>query len=161
MKSYTVHAPAEGDSAPEQFAFVKEGFSWPALFFPALWILWHRLWLVLVWYIVFALSVAWADRLAGETNATILALLGAVLFALEANNFRRFTLESGGWREIGAGAGRNLVEAEIRFFDRRAGALAGRAEKRETIARAAYPQQARASGTDEARILGLFPEPER
>jgi len=161
MKSYTVHAPSEGEPAPEQFAFVKDGFSWPALFFPLLWIFWLRLWLVLVWYIVFALSVAWVDRLAGETNATILALLGALLFALEANNLRRLTLESRGWREIGASSGRNLAEAEIRFFERWTGALAGRAEKRETIARAAYPQQARASGAEEARIIGLFPEPER
>ena len=49
MRAYTVHAPPDEPAAPERFAFVKDGFSWPALFVPILWILWHRLWLTLVW----------------------------------------------------------------------------------------------------------------
>jgi hypothetical protein len=160
MKSYTVHAPSEGEPEPEQFAFVKEGFSWPALFFPVIWMLWHKLWLALVWYVVFVLCLAWVDRLAGEMNATILALLGALILAFEANNLRRFTLESRGWREIGASTGRDLIDAEIRFFDRWTSALASRTE-REALARAAASPPLPLQETDEAKIFGLFPEPGR
>jgi hypothetical protein len=160
MRSYTVHAPPEEQPAPENFAFVKDGFSWPALFFPALWILWHRLWLTLVWYIVFVLVVAWIGRLSGDTNATILGLLGGLLFAFEANNIRRMSLQGRGWREVGGSSGSNLGEAEVRFLGRWMDRGPGPVEKREIMARAAYGPAVRADRADEP-ILGLFPEPER
>ena len=52
-------------------------------------------------YIVFVLVVAWIGRLAGEDAATLVAILGTLLFALEANNIRRLSLERRGWEEIG------------------------------------------------------------
>ena len=158
VKAFTIHARPE--DPPESFVFVKDGFSWPALFFPVLWILWHRLWLTLLGYVIFILAVAWTGRLMGENAGTWLAILGNVLFALEANNFRRLSLESRGFSEIGVASGGNLDEAELRFFDRWAGGAVAPATKREAISRAAYSPQARAHGADEP-ILGLFPEPER
>jgi Protein of unknown function (DUF2628) len=158
MRVYSVHAPPEEPISPEEFLFVKDGFSWPALFFPVLWILWHRMWLTLVWYIVFVLAVAWAGRLGGDNLGTTIAIIGAVFFALEANNFRRLSLEGRGFSEVGAASGRNYSEAETRFF----GAWAEEPEavpEREAIARAAYSPEARSHGADEP-ILGLFPEPE-
>jgi hypothetical protein len=160
MKSYTVHAPPEAEPAPEKFAFVKEGFSWPALFFPILWMLWHRLWLILLWYVVFVLVVAWIGRLTGDTNVIILGLLGGLLFAMEANNLRRMSLGRSGWSEIGGSTGASLAEAEVQFFSRWAGVTTDPMEKRDVIARAAYSPEARAYGADDP-ILGLFPEPER
>ena len=163
MRAYTVHAPPEdvGDAdAPEEFVFVKDGFSWPALFVPVLWILWHRLWLTLMGYVIWVLLVMWVDRLAGEMAATTLAILGAILFALEANNIRRSSLARKGWRDIGGTFGANLDEAEIRFFEKWGKADAHFGSRREAIARAAYPAPRRAEAEDE-RIFGLFPEAER
>jgi hypothetical protein len=157
MRYYSVHAPLGEFVLPERFVFIKDGFSWPAFFVPVLWILWHRLWLTLVWYVVFVLTVAWIGRLMSQDAATIVALLGAVLLALEANNIRRIALEKRGWEEIGATFGKNISEAEARFFaigtekpdplDRRAAML-----------RAAYAQEPSPETSDEP-ILGLFPEP--
>ena len=158
MKAFTVHARL--DDAPERFTFVKDGFSWPALFVPVLWILWHRLWLTLLFGVAFVMIVAWTGRLAGEDAATWVAILGTLLFALEANNIRRLSLESRGFEEMGFSSGRDLDEAELRFFDRWAGGAVAPATKGEAISRAAYSPQARAHGADEP-ILGLFPEPER
>jgi hypothetical protein len=166
MRAYTVHAPGGADAAPERFAFVKDGFSWPALFVPILWTLWHRLWLALVWYIAWVLALAWVDRLAGATWATLLAVLGALFFALEANDIRRRSLASRGWRELGAASGGNLEEAEIRFFSEwgrpaapPAPAASPQATRQQTMIRAAYrpalvPER-------EETVLGLFPEAER
>ena len=153
-----MHAPPEEPVSPEDFLFVKDGFCWPALVVPVLWILWHRMWLTLVYYVVFVLVVAWTGRLGGDNLATTLAILGGVLFALEANNVRRLSLESRGFSEVGAAVGRNYDEAETRFFAEWAGQPQA-APEREAIARAAYSPQARAHGADEP-ILGLFPEPE-
>ena len=163
MTVYSVYEPPT--QAPdlglraEQLAFVKEGFSWPALFVPILWILWHRLWLTLMGIAIWVLVVMWVDRLAGETPATILAILGGILFALEANNIRRWSLARRGWRDIGASFGGNLDEAEIRFFEKWGKAGVGGTGQREAIERAAYPPPRR-SDADEP-IFGLFPEAER
>jgi Protein of unknown function (DUF2628) len=158
MRVYSVHAPPEEPISPEKFLFVKDGFSWPALFFPVLWVLWHRMWLTLVYYVVFVLVVAWIGRLGGDNLATAFAVLGGLLFALEANNLRRLSLERRGWREVGGASGRNYDEAETRFFGDWA-ARPDAAPEREAIARAAYSPEAHAHGADEP-ILGLFPEPE-
>ena len=159
MRYYTVHAPDDDYDAPEDYLFIKDGFSWPALFVPILWILWHRLWLTLVWYIVFVLVVAWTGRLIGESAAVWVALLGGVLLALEANNIRRLSLEGRGWGEIGSSFGRDMEEAEARFFG--AGTKTRVApDKNTAIARAAYTPEHRPHSADDP-IIGLFPEPER
>jgi hypothetical protein len=157
VKTFTVHAPPDDPGAADRFAFVKDGFSWPALFFPVLWILWHRLWLTLVGYVIFVLVVAWTGRVLGEDAATAIAILGGLLFAFEANNIRRASLAQRGWTEAGGSAGNTLEEAEMRFF-----AARGTGEvpaERAAPARAAFTPEARPGADDP--ILGLFPEPER
>jgi hypothetical protein len=158
MRAYTVHAPPDEPDAAEKFVFVKDGFSWPALFVPVLWILWHRLWLTLLGYVVYVLALAWMAQLAGEENATIVGLLGTVLFAMEANNLRRWTLQRRGWREIGAARGADLGEAEARFF---AGWGRAAEERRRGAALPVYAAARTRAGDGEEPILGLFPEPER
>jgi hypothetical protein len=157
MRAYTVHAPPGEAPAPERFAFVKDGFSWPALLVPILFILWHRLWLTLMGAVIFVLVIAWIDRLFGEDNAAMVAIIGVLLFALEANNLRRLSFEARGWRELGSAFGQDRDEAEIRFFvgwPKNGGAP--RAKGQSTPA---APPPTR--DPDDERILGLFPEPER
>ena len=52
MSVYTVHEPplraAEASPDPERFVFVRDGFYFWAFLLTPLWMLWHRLWLVLV-----------------------------------------------------------------------------------------------------------------
>ena len=159
MRYFSVHAPDDEPDSPERYAFVKDGFSWPALLVPILWILWHRLWLTLVYYVVFVLVIAWTGRLLGEWAATALGAIGLIVLALEANNIRRLSLESRGWRDVGTSFGRNLEEAEARFFGTGAeGTVASRKEA--VMARASYMPEHRPQIADEP-IIGLFPEPER
>lgn len=159
MRYYSVHAPEDEPDSLERYVFVKDGFSWPALLVPIIWILWHRLWLTLVYYVVFVLVVAWTGRLLGELAAMALGAIGLIVLAIEANNIRRLSLESRGWREVGSSLGRNLEEAEVRFFGAgNEGAVAS--EKEAVITRAGYAPEHRRQMTDES-IIGLFPEPER
>lgn len=160
MRYYSVHAPIGEPASPERFVFIKDGFSWPAFFVPILWILWHRLWLTLVWYVVFVLSVAWIGRLVSQDVASLVALLGTILLALEANNIRRMAFESRDWEEIGASFGRNISEAEARFF---AGVTeeTDPRDRRAAMLRAAYSPEHPVTETTDEPILGLFPEPEK
>lgn len=123
MAIYTVLAPPSrgGDTRPDpdNAVFVKDGFCWPVLFFAVPWLIYRRMWLVLLLYILAAGAAAF---LLGRTNigdlGGFIVILLVILFALEANNLRRWTLERNGHRFIGLAEGRNLEEAEIRFFSR-------------------------------------------
>ena len=162
-RAYTVHAPP-GSDAPERFAFIKDGISWPALFVPILWIVWHRLWLTLVGYIIFVLLIAWTGRLANEQIATVLGIIGGILFALEANNIRRLSFARRGWRDVGGSFGKNIEEAEIRFFggwNRPAAFQSGRGEATVATGPAAPPRASKFARRPDEHVLGLFPEPER
>jgi hypothetical protein len=63
---------------------------------------------------------------------------------------------------MGSSFGQNLDEAEIRYFEKwtKAGKEVRSADRRTTIARAAYPHPETHDRSDEP-IFGLFPEPER
>ena len=142
-----------------EYVFVKDGFSWPAFFLPILWILWHRLWLTLVWYIVFVLVVAWTDRLAGDDIATVVALLGKLLFALRGE--QHSAARARGPR---LATRSDRVSARTSTRRRRVLRMDGYArqpvDKSAVIARAAYTPEHRPPRCDEP-IIGLFPEPER
>jgi hypothetical protein len=171
MHVYSVHAPPDvvGAEAAERMVFVKDGISWPALFVAVLWLLWHRMWLPLLFYLAFLALTALIDARLGEAAATIVAILGAILFALEANNLRRWSLGRRGWRVVGESFGHGRAEAEIRFFHGEAAkaersAIASSAwdaaeSRRTRLGLSGVPHGPRRRDEDEPG-LGLFPEPE-
>ena len=120
MTIYTVLAPKfrDGESLPEPLdcVFIKEGFSWPALIVAAPWLIYRRMALVLIGYVVVAAVLAAAAGLIGGPLPAIAMVLARFLFALEANELRRWTLRRHGYVLVGVIEGRGREEAEIRFF---------------------------------------------
>ncbi|MEX2318708.1 MAG: DUF2628 domain-containing protein, partial [Bauldia sp.] len=120
MAIYTVLAPAARDgeaaSDPMKTVFVKDGYSWPALFFAVVWMIYRRMWLMLVLYVAVGLAAGFIAQRAGGDVAGFALVIAHVLFALEANNLRRWTLERRGFRLVGVAEGRNIEEAEIGYF---------------------------------------------
>jgi len=160
MTVYTVLEPEPtGDPAADadRVVLVREGFSWAALIVPALWLLWHRLWLVLAGWLVVVVAVESAAVAVGDPLPTIAAVALAVLFAFEANALRRWTLQRRGYRFVGVVAGAGRDECERRFF---ATWLIGR-----TLSPPAPPAgswtTAAAEGPAGRPVIGLFPTAER
>jgi len=176
MSVYTVHEPplrpAEASAEPERFVFVRDGFAWGAFLLPPLWMLRHRLWLVLVLY---GLAIAGIDAVLRSIGASMffVGLVGFVtslLVGLEAGTLRRFTLTRRRWRNVGVVSGDDLEDAERRFFDAWFRKAPGRAAAPVTPpgaplaaprpAAAAVALPAAASRTPEpSDVIGLFPEP--
>lgn len=119
MAIYTVHAP-RGEAPPEADAlklqFIKDGFCWPALFFAPLWLIFRRQWLTLLAYVLVLALFGVAGQSVGSQAMAPAVMLFALWFALEANQFRRWTLERWGWRFVGVAVGRNRLEAEDGYF---------------------------------------------
>lgn len=122
MTAYTVHQPLV--SAPDilsqadQLRFVKEGFAWYAFFFPLLWLIFYRMWLVLLIYLAALIGLEFVFSMVGfsDTGLGFLAVAIGFLFASEANNLRRWTLGRSGHRMIAAISGRSLEICELKFF---------------------------------------------
>ena len=162
MAVYSVLEPARAadghPAAPEQFAFVRDGFNWAAFIFGPIWMLWRGLWLVLLGYVVAMGGFELLYRVLGASLG-VRALIGfliAILIGLEAASLRRWTLIRRGWRDHGIVVADDLENAEHRFFsDWTIGASMpiGAAKAR---APANSVQRGRTSPL--AGVVGFFPE---
>jgi Protein of unknown function (DUF2628) len=158
MSVYTVHEPplraTEVSPSAERIVFVRDGFSFWVFLFAPWWMLWRRMWLVFVGYVVVTVAVIAALDVLGASQAVLLivGLLISFLVGLEASTLRRFTLQRRGWKNVGVVSGDDREDAERRFF----GAwVRGRSAPRTAVpAAAATPHTARAPD-----VVGLFPEP--
>jgi hypothetical protein len=159
MPVYTVHEPPPrrgmSESDPVRIAFVRDGFSFWAFLLGPVWMLWHRLWLVLIGYLVsvavLQVGLAWLGATSGAR--ALVGLLVAILVGLEAATLRRWTLRRRGWKNLGVVVADDSDLAERRFFDAWLGSAA-----------AAPPPvpglpPARAASTAPGDVIGLFPQP--
>ena len=165
MAVYTVHQPPlkkyEAAPDPERFAFVRDSFSFWAFLFGPLWMLRHRMWLVLIGYIVVAIAMQVGLRLVGASSSgsAFAGFMLQLLVGMEAGTLRRFTLGRRRWRNVGTIVGGDRETVEQRFFDSWV--------RGETLAPMMSPAVARASAaatiqhgaTPAQDVIGLFPQP--
>jgi hypothetical protein len=120
MASYSMHLPPGGAARRledvDRLVFVREGFSWLAFLFPVLWLLWHRMWLPLLGYLLVVLLFRFGGDAFGvsEMGMTLAALMAQLLFGFEANALRRWSLVRKGWSMQAVVEGRNHLAAEVR-----------------------------------------------
>ncbi len=150
--------PRRGDDSlvhAERIAFVRDRFSWAAFLFGPLWLLWHRLWLALLGYVVIVAALEVGLRVLGasaEPRVVAGALVG-LLLGFEGATLRRQALLRRGWRDRGVVIGDDREAAERRFFDRYVTAET----TREMEAALASAGPAPPPGATD--VVGLFPQP--
>ena len=156
MAVYTVHEPPpkqyEQTSDPERFEFVRDGFSFWAFLFGPLWMLRHRMWLVLLGWVAVssALEIVFSLLSTGSGARLVAGLLVALLIGVESATLRRFTLGRRRWTNLGVIVADDLEAAERRFFDVwvKSGGAAPRTTEAQSRQVAAAPD-----------VIGLFPQP--
>jgi len=162
MPAYAVLEPPRRNRSAsdhaDRFVFLRERFSLGAFLFGPLWMIWRRVWLVLVAYLVvigfveyglLRLGIAWSAHAA-------VYLLVQFLVGLEATSLRRWTRVRRGWRDCGIVIADDREMAERRFFDARA---ARRPPVDPLSMPGPLPLVASHVGPPRPDILGLFPEP--
>jgi hypothetical protein len=163
MKIFTVHEPPlrrnESVVDPDRFVFVRDGFYFWAFLFGPLWMIWRRLWLVLLIYavVIAALQVGlYALGMSPAVNFTV-GFLIALLVGFEAATLRRWTLTRRRFRNLGPVVAPNLETAEHRFFD----AWTSRVDMPPPIpSQAPQPPRPPAYPPSAPEVIGLFPEPQ-
>ena len=114
---HRARAAAEGGRRrapdPERFVFVRDGFSFWAFLLAPLWMLRHRLWLVLIGYVIVTVALQVGLRLIGA-SATVIMLASASCWrcwsASRRRRLRRFTLARRRWRNVGIVVGDDLED---------------------------------------------------
>jgi Protein of unknown function (DUF2628) len=166
MAVYTVHQPPARRADPrpdaERIVFVRDGFSFWAFLIGPLWMLWHRMWLVLLGYVVVLAGIDAALSWLGASGAAISAvgLLIGLLVGLEASTLRRLSLWRRGFHNVGIVSGTDREDAERRFFgtwmgDPRSGSTAGSPP----AAPPPVPAAPASHGSHTPDVIGLFPQP--
>jgi hypothetical protein len=153
LRTYLVFEPdAATSDAAARVVFVRDKFSWPALLFTPLWLLWHRLWLAFVIFLAVEILLSVALYYFGlqDTAADFVLLLPPLVVAFEAAQLKAFRLIRRGYREVDAVLAEDLESAERRYFERRKVAPV----RRDPPPPAAPLPDARAPGP----VIGLFPE---
>jgi hypothetical protein len=162
---YSVYEPPGNDeidvaARADKMAFVKDGFSWLAFLVPVLWLIFQRMWLELIAFLVVIAAVSWAFGTAPEARelAGWVTLALTLLLAFEANDLRGWALKRRGYRFTGMASGRDRYEAERSFFEgwlpQRRSAPSIPPVHASPAPGGAKPRQ----GDDGDEVIGLFPQ---
>ena len=169
MPTYTVHQPPakNGRAAdPQRFVFVRDGFHFWAFLLTLPWLIYRRLWLTLLGYVLLTAALAVVFhflRTPSGSQAAVGVLLG-VLVGLEAASLRRWTYRRRGWTNIGVVVGDDEEDAERRFFAEWVNrpvevvSVATPPAPSAPVSPPPMPPRSTAARND---IIGLFPQPER
>jgi len=170
MKIFSVHhksvEPSLILSEGLETRFVKEGISWTALFFAPLWLVFHRMWLVLfATLLLYAIAIVAADAVGLDAAPAFgLVLIVNIIIALEGNNLRRWTLKRAGYQEIGVVTGRSLEHCERRFFESLLDPYKKLPQRHDLHPASSGVQNTlatlRPSMKENESVVGLFPEPD-
>jgi len=148
---------------------VRDGFHFWAMIFGPLWLIWSRLWLATIGWIiaVIALDLALAKLGVGRGAIFFANVLVAVLMGLEAASLQRWTLSRRSWRQLDTVVGDDEETAERRFFDRWTAGKRGAGFDPLSVDRGGPPPTRDVPGQPFSKppplpqggIIGLFPEP--
>ena len=160
MAVYTVHAPSgfgvDVRTSPDKIVFVRDGFHFWAFVAGLLWLIWHRLWLALIGYLVVSAALEgalWAIGAGASTRMWAMAVV-ALFMGFEASSLRRWTLSRRKWRQIGLVVADDEQEAERKFFARWDGTVHAPAPARGNPALHPLPHSSLAEDA-----AGFFPAP--
>ncbi len=163
MQTYTVYekrvAPEDIEERAGDLVFVKEGFSFWALIVPALWFLLNGVWRGLILYLVLSIALVVALTSLGASDEVLFwsGLVLNLIFAFEARDIHRDTLEHRGYVLRGVVSGRNLEEAERRFLLEWLPEARRERERVAAMAQTGTPTLANPGKGQSVPVIGMFP----
>jgi hypothetical protein len=120
MKSFVIFLRRSGLDLDRDVAIVKEGFSWPAFLFTALWALWCRLWIAAAIFIFAQCSIFLTFLVVrpDPLSQGILSIGLAVIFGCIGNDLRQRRLTEEGFKLCGIVKGKSEDHSYSQFLAR-------------------------------------------
>jgi hypothetical protein len=99
LRSYLVLTPPGGPAKDHRSTMIlPDGFSWTALLFPWIWLIWHRLWTAgIVIFLLHGAAIALIAMPGFALAGVLLGLATSLLVALEGRNHYGNSLIRRGW----------------------------------------------------------------
>ncbi len=121
MASYVVMEPpaaaGRADGGEDRAVLVRDGFHVLAFLLPAVWLLFHRLWIEALFVVAVSMALSGIGSVAGLGSAApALSLLVSLYVGLEGSALKLAALRRRGWREWGVVEADNAADAEIRYL---------------------------------------------
>ena len=117
MATFYVLTPPVLKNPEKDTLFIRDGFSWPAFFFPLFWLLFKKMWLVGGLAVIFYLtSILIAERWGLDGLPLAFSFILSLWTALEGNHVRARMLQRRGWTLRAEIAAHDLEEAEEIYF---------------------------------------------
>jgi hypothetical protein len=163
VQTYTVYekrvAPEDIEERATDLVFVKEGFSFLAFLFPALWLLFHGLWRGLLLYLVISIGLMLGLSQLGASDELIgLAGLAVnLIFGFEARDLYRASLERRDYVLKSVVSGRNLEECEQSFLLEWLPDAKRERDRMSAMAATGAPGAGEISRTRSVPVIGMFP----
>ena len=164
MSIFTVHEPPlrARDSVPdpERFVFVRDGFYFWAFALTPLWMIWHRMWLVLLIYLIVTVGADSALHYAGigSGSVVVVELLISFLVGFEAARCGVSRWRGAAGKMSALSAATMSTPPSGDFSTPGPGRQRKRSSRRRISGPAAAPPPSAAHAATPG-IVGLFPEP--
>lgn len=99
MTTYSIYLPPErpGIDPERDFRLLPDGGSLFALILPLVWLIWNRLWIALLAYLLIVAALGLASPLLNPITVVILSGLPALYLYLEGKELIRRKYERAGW----------------------------------------------------------------
>ena len=120
MTLYVVQAPDASDTGLAKARFIRDGFSWPAFVFAQVWLLYHRLWIpLLVWVVLEVAYFVFVAKQVPPGTSVAVDLLAHLFIGFEGSRLRQ---AKGARRAalVDLVEARDRDEAEVLFYRRHA-----------------------------------------
>jgi hypothetical protein len=116
---YTVYEKPEAAEPTERVELVREGFSFLAFFLNFFWLLYHRMWWVLVGYMVVLVGMAMVVHglHLSETTLMILQTGLNLLLGFHAYDLQGWALKRKGYRLGGVLVGESEMAVQRRYYE--------------------------------------------
>ncbi|MDK1387323.1 DUF2628 domain-containing protein [Sinorhizobium sp. 8-89] len=117
MASYLIMTPPGAPATDERARFIADGFSWPAFFFPALWLLSKHAWLPGILVAVLQILLIVSSSVPGAFAASLIMQLAlSLLVSLEGPLLVARNLRKRDWTLRSIVPARDLETAEEIYF---------------------------------------------
>lgn len=120
MTTYSIYLPPErpGTDPEREFRLLPDGGSLFALILPLVWLIWNRLWIALLAYLLIVAALGLASPFLNPVTVVILSGLPALYLFLEGRELICRKYERAGWHYRGTVEADALESAEMKVLSR-------------------------------------------